>query len=293
MRGWKDAGRAMPQTPSKPTPLSLYVSNPICCLLAPGKRSDRRPGLSLGTPSLHQPGGRQGARGALPAPRRSPGGGPGFYPSPASTPAPPPPRPGAAAAPAGAARGRLRSPAPPPAGRCRCPPAAPTGPARPGPAERDRPLPGTGEGGRGAAGHPPTPCPCLRPRGGGGGAATERAWDGGERSRGSAAVPGAGVFITVCVPPPPAASEPGWGGVCVSLGARPAGLSRCPGKKAADNSPAPPFSTTEGALLKSRWPARAESQKITIWGGGGGLQSGRRSAGCPVLTPGAPCCRRA
>lgn len=55
----------------------------------------------------------------------------------------------------------------------------------------------------------------------------------------------------------------------MSLGARPAGLSRCPGKKAADNSPAPPFSTTEGALLKSRWPARAESQKITIWGGGG------------------------
>lgn len=230
MRGWKDAGRAMPQTPSKPTPLSLYVSNPICCLLAPGKRSDRRPGLSLGTPSLHQPGGRQGARGALPAPRRSPGGGPGFYPSPASTPAPPPPRPGAAAAPAGAARGRLRSPAPPPAGRCRCPPAAPTGPARPGPAERDRPLPGTGEGGRGAAGHPPTPCPCLRPRGGGGGSngagvGRRGAFPGVRSGTGSWCL-----YNCVC-PPAPSCLGAGVGG-CVCVPRSPAGRAvPLPGEK--------------------------------------------------------------
>lgn len=220
----------MPQTPSKPTPLSLYVSNPICCLLAPGKRSDRRPGLSLGTPSLHQPGGRQGARGALPAPRRSPGGGPGFYPSPASTPAPPPPAPvlppRLPALPGGGCGHRRRRP---PAGVAARPRHRP---ARPGPARRS----GTGHSpvrARGAGERldtPPHPAPACAPGGGGGGSngagvGRRGAFPGVRSGTGSWCL-----YNCVC-PPAPSCLGAGVGG-CVCVPRSPAGRAvPLPGEK--------------------------------------------------------------
>lgn len=221
----------MPQTPSKPTPLSLYVSNPICCLLAPGKRSDRRPGLSLGTPSLHQPGGRQGARGALPAPRRSPGGGPGFYPSPASTPAPPPPPPrccrcacrrcpGEAAVTGAAARRQVSLPA--------------RGTDRPGPARPGGAGPATpryGRGGPGSGWTPPHTLPLPAPPGGGGGGSNGAGV--GRRGAFPGVRSGTGswcLYNCVC-PPAPSCLGAGVGG-CVCVPRSPAGRAvPLPGEK--------------------------------------------------------------